>query len=72
MDAKAVLTSMLAEADIRVGGGRPWDIRIHNEGLYKRVLREGSLGAGEAYLVINGMKSSGKKRDNLGSIGKNF
>lgn len=41
---------MLAEADIRVGGDRPWDIRIHNEGLYKRVLREGTLGAGEAYL----------------------
>ena len=50
MDAKAVLTSMLAEADIRVGGDRPWDIRVHNEGLYKRVLREGTLGAGEAYL----------------------
>ena len=41
---------MLAEADIRVGGDRPWDIRVHNEGLYKRVLREGTLGAGEAYL----------------------
>ena len=50
MDAKAVLTSMLAEADIRVGGDRPWDIRVHNEDLYKRVLREGTLGAGEAYL----------------------
>ena len=50
MDAKAVLTSMLAEVDIRVGGDRPWDIRVHNEGLYKRVLREGTLGAGEAYL----------------------
>ena len=41
---------MLAEADIRVGGDRPWDIQIHNEGLYKRVFREGTLGAGEAYL----------------------
>lgn len=41
MDAKAVLTSMLAEADIRVGGDRPWDIRVHNEGLYKRAASGG-------------------------------
>ncbi len=41
---------MLAEADIQVGGDRPWDIQVHNEELYRRVIREGTLGAGEAYL----------------------
>ena len=50
MDAKQVLTSMLAEADIRIGGDRPWDVQVHNEALYARLFREGTLGAGEAYL----------------------
>lgn len=40
---------MLAEADIRVGGDRPWDIRVHNEGLYKRCFG-GDARSGEAYL----------------------
>lgn len=41
---------MLAVADVRVDGDRPWDIRVHNPDVYKRVLQEGTLGAGEAYL----------------------
>ena len=50
MDAKKIMVSMLEEADVRVGGDRPWDIQVHNEDMYGRVLREGTLGAGEAYL----------------------
>ncbi len=50
MDAKSFLSSILAEADIRIGGDRPWDIQVHNEDLYARVVRQGTLGAGEAYM----------------------
>ena len=59
MDVKAVLTSMLAGGGYPVGGDRPWEYPVHNEGLYKRVLREGTLGAGEAYLELVGLRPAG-------------
>jgi cyclopropane-fatty-acyl-phospholipid synthase len=37
-------------ADIEINGIRPWDIRIHNEALYKRIFFRGTLGLGEAYM----------------------
>jgi cyclopropane-fatty-acyl-phospholipid synthase len=40
---------LLASADITVGGSRPWDIQIHDERVWSRVLRDGTLGAGESY-----------------------
>jgi len=41
---------IFALADIRINGNRPWDIRIHNEGFYDRVLSQGLLGLGESYM----------------------
>jgi cyclopropane-fatty-acyl-phospholipid synthase len=41
---------LLALADIRIDGSRPWDIRVHHPGFYRRVVLEGSLGAGESYM----------------------
>ncbi len=41
---------ILGLADIKVNGDRAWDIRIHNEGFYDRVLSQGSLGLGESYV----------------------
>jgi cyclopropane-fatty-acyl-phospholipid synthase len=49
--AKVVVEKMLAEADIKINGGRPWDIRVHNENIYKAVVRGGSLAFGEAYVA---------------------
>jgi cyclopropane-fatty-acyl-phospholipid synthase len=49
--AKEVVEKMLAEADIKINGDRPWDIRVHNENLYKAVVRGGSLAFGEAYMA---------------------
>lgn len=37
-------------ADIRVDGDRPWDVRVHDERLFQRVLSSGTLGLGEAYM----------------------
>ncbi len=42
--------SMLDQADIMVNGQRPWDIRVKNERLFQRVMAQGSLGFGEAYM----------------------
>ncbi len=49
--AKAVVEKMLAEADIKINGSRPWDIRVHNENVYRAVVRNGSLAFGEAYIA---------------------
>jgi cyclopropane-fatty-acyl-phospholipid synthase len=41
----------LAEpSDIRIDGDRPWDVHVHDERLYQRVLSHGTLGLGEAYM----------------------
>lgn len=50
MQAQATLQSLAEKADIRINGDRPWDIQVHNENLYKRVLGQGTLGLGEAYM----------------------
>jgi cyclopropane-fatty-acyl-phospholipid synthase len=41
---------IVALADIRIDGDRPWDVRVHDERLYQRVLAGGTLGLGEAYM----------------------
>src|SRR5262245_6052801 len=50
LDAPPVLRELLARADVRLGGSRPWDMRVHNPRLYRRMLTRWSLGAGEAYV----------------------
>lgn len=44
------LSALLAQADVRIGGRRPWDLRIRNPRVYRRILNEWSLGFGEAYV----------------------
>lgn len=41
---------LLKLADITIGGTRPQDIAVHDKRLYKRVIRDGELGLGEAYM----------------------
>ena len=48
--AKRKIEELFALADVRVGGDRPWDIQVHNEGFYDRVLSQATLGLGEAYM----------------------
>ncbi|HVI60000.1 MAG TPA: cyclopropane fatty acyl phospholipid synthase [Luteimonas sp.] len=42
--------SLLAEADIRIDGDRPWDLRLHDQRLPARLLAGGSLAFGESYM----------------------
>ena len=48
--AKSFFTDLMARAGIEIGGTRPFDIQIHDERLYGRLLAYGSLGFGEAYM----------------------
>ena len=41
---------LLAQAGITVNGSQPWDIQVHNEKLFGRVLREGRIAIGESYM----------------------
>lgn len=41
---------LLEGTDIRINGGRPWDVQVKDERFYRRVLTEGSLGLGESYM----------------------
>lgn len=47
--SKSLLQEALASAGIRIDGCDPWDIQVHNESFYDRVLVHGSLGLGESY-----------------------
>ena len=41
---------LLDAADVRLDGGRAWDIQVHDESFPDRVLAHGSLGLGESYM----------------------
>lgn len=45
-----IVHDILAMADIKTDGARPFDITVKHPDFYKRVLREGSLGLGESYM----------------------
>ena len=47
---KNKVATMLTAVDVNINGSRPWDITVHNEKLYARVITRGSIGLGEAYM----------------------
>ncbi len=42
--------NLLALADVHIDGNQPWDIQVHKQGFFRRVLAQGTLGAGESYM----------------------
>lgn len=48
--ARSVIEKLTSLADIEIGGSRPWDIQVHDERFYNRVLSSGSLALGESYM----------------------
>jgi len=42
--------ALLSLAGIEINGTHPWDIQVHNDNFYRRVLAQGSLGLGESYM----------------------
>lgn len=44
------LEKLLEGSNITFNGDNPWDIRVYNADLYERILTQGSVGMGEAYM----------------------
>lgn len=49
-DSKKFIENILALADMKIDGGRPWDFRIHDSRVYDRIMSGGLLALGEAYM----------------------
>lgn len=47
---KKQLSSILEKANITINGQKPYDIQIHDDRLYRRILMNPFLGAGESYM----------------------
>ena len=47
---KSILTALLAEAGIQVNGSNPWDITVHDDRFFTRVLQQPHLALGEGYM----------------------
>lgn len=50
MSAREKVAALLHAADVEINGGRPWDLQVHDDRVWQRVLAEGTVGAGEAYM----------------------
>ncbi len=48
--AKEAVEDLLAPINVRIDGTRAWDIRVHNPGIFDRVLAGGSIALGESYM----------------------
>lgn len=48
--AEEAIRDLLSQADVIVGGRRPWDVRVLNPDFYERALEGGSLAVGDAYV----------------------
>ena len=47
---ESLLKNLFALAGIEVNGSNPWDIQVHDQRFYKRVITEVELGLGESYM----------------------
>lgn len=48
--AKNIIEELSHTINVKINGDQPWDIAIHNENFYNRILKEGALGLGESYM----------------------
>jgi cyclopropane-fatty-acyl-phospholipid synthase len=47
---RRIVADLLGTVDVAIGGSRPWDLQVHDERFYRRVLGDGALGLGESYV----------------------
>lgn len=45
-----VIETLFSDTNVTINGSQPWDIRIHDDRVYRMVLTNGSLGFGDAYI----------------------
>ncbi|VEG90878.1 cyclopropane fatty acyl phospholipid synthase [Legionella spiritensis] len=44
------IQSLLKSIGVEINGQQPWDIQIHNEDIYHRIVSQGEVGLGESYM----------------------
>ena len=49
-ESESIVRELFGLAGIEIGGHAPGDIRVHDQRFYERVLRDASVGFGEAYM----------------------
>jgi cyclopropane-fatty-acyl-phospholipid synthase len=49
--ARSAIEKLLAKADVRVDGDRPWDIQVRDERFYRAIIRGGTMAFGESYMA---------------------
>jgi cyclopropane-fatty-acyl-phospholipid synthase len=49
-NAKGTVQDLLDLADVQINGKRPWDLKVHNDRFYRRLIAGGSLAFGEMYM----------------------
>jgi cyclopropane-fatty-acyl-phospholipid synthase len=50
LSPEAFFRELLAKAGITINGDRPWDLQVRDPRVYARMLRDGTVGFGEAYM----------------------
>src|SRR5271165_1810079 len=50
MSPEAFFRDLFERAGISIDGGRPWDIQVRDPRVYARILRDGTVGFGEAFM----------------------
>jgi cyclopropane-fatty-acyl-phospholipid synthase len=50
VDARDVCVGLLARAGVTVDGTEPWSMRVHDERVWERLVRDRELGIGESYM----------------------
>jgi len=43
---KETIAGLFGEADVLINGARPWDMAVHDDRFYQRVLADGIIGLG--------------------------
>ena len=49
-NSETVLRELLSSASIEINGNNPWDLQVHDDRFFDRILRDASLGLGESYM----------------------
>ncbi|MGI9476954.1 MAG: cyclopropane fatty acyl phospholipid synthase [Hyphomicrobiaceae bacterium] len=50
MNGQKIIEDLCAKGGVIINGPRPWDLKVHDKRVYDRVLSDGALGLGEAYM----------------------
>lgn len=48
--SESTIRELLDLAEVEVGGSNPWDIQVHDQRFYDRIIRDTTLGLGESYM----------------------